>query len=171
MKHKPAVGIAAAALLLVALDLRLGVTAVRPTPADEHNRAYAAIAHAPLPVQLHLATLGVAIACTVVLLAGVKGSRLHRTLGWTWSAAMLGTAGATLFIPPSPGAANIFGLGYLHLFALFTFISVPRAVMAAGGIMQGARGGIDIPDDDVDRVKNHLAKYYRKMDRTPPWKD
>ena len=29
---------------------------------------------------------------------------------------------------------------------------VPRAVMAAGGIMQGARGGIDIPDGDVDRA-------------------
>jgi hypothetical protein len=48
---------------------------------------------------------------------------------------------------------------------------VPRAVMAAGGIMQGARGGIDIPDGDVDPVKSHLAKYYRKMDRTPPWED
>jgi hypothetical protein len=43
--------------------------------------------------------------------------------------------------------------------------------MAAGGIMQGARGGIDIPATDVDRVKSHLAKYYRKMDRTPPWED
>jgi hypothetical protein len=49
--------------------------------------------------------------------------------------------------------------------------AVPRAVMAAGGIMQGARGGVDIPERDVDRVKSHLAKYYRKMDRTPPWED
>jgi hypothetical protein len=35
------------ALLLVALDLRLGVTAVRPTAADEGNRAYAAVREAP----------------------------------------------------------------------------------------------------------------------------
>jgi hypothetical protein len=49
--------------------------------------------------------------------------------------------------------------------------AVPRAVMAAGGIMQGARGGVDIPKADVDRVKSHLAKYYSKMDRTPPWDD
>jgi len=48
---------------------------------------------------------------------------------------------------------------------------VPRGVMAAGGIMQGARGGIDIPSDDVDRVKSHLAKYYKKMDDTAPWED
>jgi hypothetical protein len=50
-------------------------------------------------------------------------------------------------------------------------LAVPRGVMAAGGIMQGARGGVDIPATDVDRVKSHLAKYYRKMDRTPPWED
>ncbi|HYG92352.1 MAG TPA: hypothetical protein VD859_02095 [Nocardioides sp.] len=48
---------------------------------------------------------------------------------------------------------------------------VPRGVMAAGGIMQGARGGIDIPSHDVDRVKSHLAKYYKKMDDTAPWED
>ena len=44
---------------------------------------------------------------------------------------MLGTAVATLFIPAPPGSPNIFGLGYLHLFALLAFISVPRAVIAA----------------------------------------
>jgi hypothetical protein len=47
--------------------------------------------------------------------------------------------------------------------------AVPRAVMAAGAIMQGARGGIDLPDKDIDRVKSHLAKYYRKMGDEPPW--
>ncbi|ORA34630.1 hypothetical protein [Mycobacterium aquaticum] len=47
--------------------------------------------------------------------------------------------------------------------------AVPRGVMAAGGIMDGARGGIDIPEDDVDRVKSHLAKYYKKMGEAPPW--
>ena len=48
-------------------------------------------------------------------------------------------------------------------------VAVPRGVMAAGGIMQGAHGGIDIPESDRDRVKSHLAKYYLKMGRTPPW--
>ncbi len=46
---------------------------------------------------------------------------------------------------------------------------VPRGVMAAGGIMDGARGGVDLPKDDIDRVKSHLAKYYEKMGDTPPW--
>jgi hypothetical protein len=48
-------------------------------------------------------------------------------------------------------------------------MAVPRGVMAAGGIMDGARGGVDLPKDDVDRVKSHLAKYYRKMGETAPW--
>jgi hypothetical protein len=47
--------------------------------------------------------------------------------------------------------------------------AVPRGVMAAGGVMDGARGGVDMPDQDRDRVKSHLAKYYRKMGDDPPW--
>ncbi|ABK72384.1 hypothetical protein [Mycolicibacterium smegmatis] len=46
---------------------------------------------------------------------------------------------------------------------------VPRGVMAAGAIMDGARGGIDLPEGDIDRVKSHLAKYYEKMGDTAPW--
>jgi len=49
--------------------------------------------------------------------------------------------------------------------------AVPRGVMAAGNVLQGARGGVNIPERDVNRVKSHLAKYYKKMDRTPPWED
>jgi hypothetical protein len=42
------------ALMLIALDLRLGVTAVRPTAADEGNAAYAAIGEAQLGRLLEL---------------------------------------------------------------------------------------------------------------------
>src|SRR5215208_4898314 len=47
--------------------------------------------------------------------------------------------------------------------------AVPRGVMAAGNVMQGARGGVDIPDSDAERVKSHLAKYYAKMGDEAPW--
>jgi hypothetical protein len=50
-------------------------------------------------------------------------------------------------------------------------VAVPRGVMAAGAVMQGSRGGVDVPDGDMDRIKSHLAKYYRKMDDAPPWDD
>ena len=49
--------------------------------------------------------------------------------------------------------------------------AVPRGIMAAGNVMQGSRGGIDLPQDDIQRVKNHLAKYYDKMDDQAPWND
>ena len=41
--------------------------------------------------------------------------------------------------------------------------------MAAAAVMQGSRGGVDLPDNDIQRVKNHLARYYVKMDDTAPW--
>lgn len=47
--------------------------------------------------------------------------------------------------------------------------AVPRGVMAAGNVMQGGRGGVDLPDGDADRVKSHLAKYYDKMGDEAPW--
>lgn len=47
--------------------------------------------------------------------------------------------------------------------------AVPRGVMAAAAVMQGSRGGVDLPAEDVERVKSHLAKYYAKMDDTAPW--
>ena len=48
-------------------------------------------------------------------------------------------------------------------------VAVPRGVMAAGNVMDGARGGVDLPHQDIDRVKSHLAKYYAKMGDQPPW--
>jgi hypothetical protein len=48
---------------------------------------------------------------------------------------------------------------------------VPRGVIASGNIMQGARGGADLPKKDIDRVKSHLAKYYKKMGDTAPWEE
>jgi hypothetical protein len=48
-------------------------------------------------------------------------------------------------------------------------VAVPRGIIAAGNVMQGSRGGVDLPHSDIDRVKSHLAKYYRKMDDVAPW--
>ncbi len=47
--------------------------------------------------------------------------------------------------------------------------AVPRGVMAAAAVMQGSRGGADLPKKDIDRVKSHLAKYYDKMGEDAPW--
>jgi hypothetical protein len=49
--------------------------------------------------------------------------------------------------------------------------AVPRAIISAAGVMQGARGGADLPKDEIPRIKAHLARYYEKMDDTPPWEE
>ncbi len=50
-----------------------------------------------------------------------------------------------------------------------TLKAVPRGIISAAGVMQGARGGADLPRNDIDRVKRHLARYYEKMNDTAPW--
>jgi hypothetical protein len=47
--------------------------------------------------------------------------------------------------------------------------AVPRGIMAAAGIVDGARGGLDVDEDDIPRLRSHLAKYYSKMGDDPPW--
>jgi hypothetical protein len=47
--------------------------------------------------------------------------------------------------------------------------AVPRGIIAAAGIVDGARGGLNVPDDDRPRLRGHLARYYEKMGDTPPW--
>jgi hypothetical protein len=47
--------------------------------------------------------------------------------------------------------------------------AVPRGIMSAAGVVQGARGGADLPSKDVPAIKRHLARYYDKMGDQPPW--
>ncbi len=47
--------------------------------------------------------------------------------------------------------------------------AMPRGIITAGNVMQGSRGGVDLPKGDVEGVKSHLAKYYKKMDDRAPW--
>lgn len=46
---------------------------------------------------------------------------------------------------------------------------VPHAVISAAAVMQGSRGGVDLPHADISAVKRVLARYYAKMGATPPW--
>lgn len=43
-----------------------------------------------------------------------------------------------------------------------------RGVVAAMTVVNGARGGVDIPDADRRRVYDHLAAHYREFDEEPP---
>jgi hypothetical protein len=48
-------------------------------------------------------------------------------------------------------------------------MAVPRAVIAAAAVLDGARGGVDIPKEDIEKAKSHIAKYYQKMGEKAPW--
>jgi hypothetical protein len=48
--------------------------------------------------------------------------------------------------------------------------AVPRGVMAAAGVLDGARGGVDVPHDDEARLRHHLERYYDKLGEAPPWR-
>lgn len=43
-----------------------------------------------------------------------------------------------------------------------------NGVRSAMQVLMGARGGVDIPDDDRKDVYMHLARHYQEFDREPP---
>jgi len=50
-------------------------------------------------------------------------------------------------------------------------VAVPRAIFAVAAALQGARGGVDIPEVDRPKVVRHLERYYAKMDLDSPFKE
>jgi len=46
-----------------------------------------------------------------------------------------------------------------------TLTAIPKAIFQAAAVMQGARGGVNIPDSDRDAVKEHIEMYYDKMSK------
>jgi hypothetical protein len=44
--------------------------------------------------------------------------------------------------------------------------AVPKAIFAVAGILNGARGGVNIPTDEQNAIKDKVAAYYAKMSKT-----
>ncbi len=41
--------------------------------------------------------------------------------------------------------------------------ATPRGIFAVAAVIMGARGGVDIPEAEMAKVKSHVEKYYTKM--------
>ena len=78
-----------------------------------------------LPVTLHLAAVIPALLLGVVQLATPKGTRLHKTLGWLWVAAMAAAAVTSFWIV---GLNKAGGFSLVHLLSLWTLISLVCAI-------------------------------------------
>jgi len=48
-------------------------------------------------------------------------------------------------------------------------VAIPRGIFAAAAAMNGARGGVDIPEGDRAGVRAHIDRYYEKMDLPSPF--
>ena len=48
-------------------------------------------------------------------------------------------------------------------------IAIPHGIFASAAAMQGARGGVDLPSDDREKVLEKINAYYKRMDRETPF--
>lgn len=55
-----------------------------------------------------------------------------------------------------------------HRSADGTFYTVWGGVAAAMGALLGARGGVDVPNEDKRGIYNHLSRHYKQFDKEPP---
>ena len=101
-----------------------------------HAPRWSLLLASPTMIQIHVAAAVMALAIGVVLLIGVKGNQLHRTLGWAWVLAMGTTAISSFFIhqlnPKGPG-----GLSLIHLLSGWTVVGLPMAVHAVLRLLSG----------------------------------
>lgn len=52
-----------------------------------------------------------------------------------------------------------------------TLTAIPRGIFAAAAALSGARGGVDIPENEEEGVIAHINRYYEKMDLPSPFEE
>ncbi len=123
-------------LINAAVNLAVLGMVVVPILAIDWARFSAAWAGARLPdvavlaaasplVLGHLAAVVAALALSLALMFGRKGSTLHRTLGWIWSALIGAGAVSGLFIH------QIGGWSFFHAYSVIALVLLPLGVLAA----------------------------------------
>jgi uncharacterized membrane protein len=93
--------------------------------AQTYHAVYLPLAYA------HLATVLPAFVIGTYMMVRRKGTPAHRLLGKLYMLLMLITAGITLFMPAIVGPKLFGHFGFIHLFSVLVFVSVPKAYLAA----------------------------------------
>jgi uncharacterized membrane protein len=114
-------------LMLMVGPARLAAQVAGSPPLSLHAPHFGLVAQEPLAVRLHLAAVLIALAIGIILLIGVKGTTLHRTLGWAWVLAMMTGAVSSLSIR----MINHGALSWIHLLSGWTIIALPMGVAFA----------------------------------------
>jgi len=64
----------------------------------------------------------------------------------------------------SPELFSSYKLGFADV-AGSRLTAIPRGIFAVAAVIMGARGGVQIPEADMAKVKTHVEKYYTKMQK------
>lgn len=98
-------------------------------------------------IKIHLlAALGACVLGLTIFLHQ-KGTRFHKTMGWTYVALMTITAVSAVFIRRPEGAGwSLNGYTPIHLFVVLTAVSLPVALIAirSGNVRAHARSMIGL---------------------------
>jgi len=112
-----ALGLVGMLWLLAAAGVRLSV----------HAPNTALLAAQPFAIKFHLATVLAAFAIGCILMVGVKGTMVHRVLGWSWVILMTSTAIASFFIH----TLNKGGLSPIHALSAWVVVAAPFGLYLA----------------------------------------
>lgn len=99
---------------------------------------------ASLAIQIHFYTVVPAFLLGTLQMVLPKGTVLHRWNGYTYMALMVVTATAAAFIPSFMEQGLVLGhFGYIHLFVILTYVTVPLAIWnARKGDIRNHRGAM-----------------------------
>lgn len=78
-------------------------------------------------IQLHVATIIIALIATGFILTMRKGTRIHRYVGWIWASSMMVTSVITFWIDSFD---MFYGFSPIHIFSLVVLFNVPYAIIS-----------------------------------------
>lgn len=124
-RHGNKINLAIGASIFVAVSLLM----LKDMPPVRFRLDASPFLTAPAMVKVHVLAAVTAFFVGLILLAGVKGNLMHRTLGYGWVAAMAATAISSFMLFGPIGSF----LSLIHALSAWTLIVLPMGVAAARG--------------------------------------